>query len=427
MRARPQRLIIPAARAVGQRVLLVGRHLWQEMDRGQLNLHAMSLAFTTLLSLAPLLAVSFSVLKAFGVQDVLQPFLLNLLDPLGPQGEDIAARIVGFVENIRVGVLGAIGLALLFYTVIALMQKVERAFNDVWRVREDRPLGQRFTHYVSIVVVGPVLLFAIISTLAQFSATAASLPIVGGWLLAGFARALEQVSPYLMLAGTFVFIYIYVPNTRVHLVPALIGAGLAAVVWLFTGRLFADVVVRTGNYTAIYSAFAGLILFMVWLHLAWLILLLGASVSFALQNPQQVGQRADACPHPAADLALRIMALIAEDFARAGPGWSAHALARRLNLPESEILRLLERLQAAGILIPDAQQPPAWRPAAALEAIALEKVVAAAEGAPPAMEGLPAASHIIHRMQEARLGSLRGLTLRDLLPPAGKNQTGLPA
>ncbi|MEW5973226.1 MAG: YhjD/YihY/BrkB family envelope integrity protein, partial [Pseudomonadota bacterium] len=214
MRPRPQRLMPPAMRAAGKRILLVGRHLWQELDHGQLNLHAMSLSFTTLLSLAPLLAVSFSVLKAFGVQDVLQPFLLNLLEPLGAQGEEIAGRIVGFVENIRVGVLGAIGLALLFYTVIALMQKVERAFNDVWRVREDRPLAQRFTHYLSVVIVGPVLLFAIISALAQFSGAAASLPIAGG-LLTQLAQGVERFAPYLMLAGTFVFIYIYVPNTRV--------------------------------------------------------------------------------------------------------------------------------------------------------------------------------------------------------------------
>ncbi len=428
MRPRPQRLMPPAVRAVGKRILLVGRHLWQELDHGQLNLHAMSLSFTTLLSLAPLLAVSFSVLKAFGVQDVLQPFLLNLLEPLGAQGEEITSRIVGFVENIRVGVLGAIGLALLFYTVIALMQKVERAFNDVWRVREDRPLAQRFTHYLSVVIVGPVLLFAIISALTQFSGAAASLPIAGG-LLTQLAQGVERFAPYLMLAGTFVFIYIYVPNTRVRLVPALIGAGLAAVVWLFTGRLFADVVVKTGNYTAIYSAFAGMILFMLWLHLAWLILLLGASVSYALQNPQRVGHRFDGHSRAAAETTLRMAALIADDFARAGPGWTAPALASRLNMRQDEILPLLERLHAANILMPDTRQPPAWRPAAALEAIPLEKVIEVAEGRTLLDEEGTPVSAVMRRIHTARVDALRGLTLRDLAaPPQSRNDDGdLPA
>lgn len=427
MRPRPQRLMPPAVRAVWKRILLVGRHLWQELDQGQLNLHAMSLSFTTLLSLAPLLAVSFSVLKAFGVQDVLQPFLLNVLEPLGMQGEEIASRIVGFVENIRVGVLGAIGLALLFYTVIALMQKVERAFNDVWRVREDRPLAQRFTHYLSVVIVGPVLLFAVISALTQFSGAASSLPIAGG-LLAPLGHALERLAPYLMLAGTFAFIYIYVPNTHVRLGPALIGAALAAVVWLFTGRLFADVVVKTGNYTAIYSAFAGLILFMLWLHLAWLILLLGASVSYALQNPQRAGRCFDGPSRAAAETILRIAALIADDFAHAGAGWTAPALARRLNIPQEHLLPLLERLHAANILMPDRHEPPAWRPAAALEAIPLAKVVEVAEGAMALDTESPAVATILQRIATARAQALSGLTLRDLVahPQAHKDSVDLP-
>jgi len=428
MRLHPQRLIPAAGRAAWKQIRLIVRHLAHELDHGQLNLHAMSLSFTTLLSLAPLLAVSFSVLKAFGAQDVLHPFLLNLLEPLGEQGEEIAARIVGFVENIRVGVLGAIGVALLFYTVIALMQKVERAFNDVWRVREDRPLAQRFTHYLSVLVVGPVLLFAIISALGQFSGAAANLPVAGGRILAGFEHGIERVSPYLMLAGTFAFIYIYVPNTRVRIVPALIGAGLAAVVWLFTGHLFADVVVKTGNYTAIYSAFAGLILFMLWLHLAWLILLLGASVSFALQNPQQVGHQPDGHGRPPAETALRLIALIAEDFAHAGPGWTAPALASRLNMRQDEILPLLERLHAANILIPDAHQPPAWRPAAALEAIPLEQVIKVAEGETTFNEDGSSAAAIIQRIHAARAESLRGLTLRELArsPQSRKDDVDLP-
>lgn len=412
-----QRLDPALLRLGARRTQLVARHLWGELDRGQLNLHAMSLSFTTLLSLAPLLAVSFSVLKAFGVQDVLQPFLLNLLEPLGTQGEEIAARIVSFVENIRVGVLGAVGLALLFYTVIALMQKVERAFNDVWRVGENRPLAQRFTHYLSVVIVGPVLLFAIISALAQLSGGAAALDIPGGALLAGLAHQFDALTPYLMLAGTFAFIYIYVPNTRVHLVPALIGAALAALVWLFTGRLFADVVVKTSNYTAIYSAFAGLILFMLWLHLAWLILLLGASVSFALQNPQRIVQQREGQQRPAGEIALRIGALIATDFAHAGKGWSTSALAAELNLPQADVLDVLERLRAQDILLQDDNLPPGWRPAAALDAVTLARLVEVAEGGTPSAGAGQPADTLLQRLLMARREALAGLTLRDLVAP----------
>lgn len=101
---------------------------------GQLNLRAMSLVYTTLLSLVPLLAISFSVLKGFGVHNQVEPFLQNLLQPLGDKGMEISDRIIEFVENVKAGVLGSLGLALLIFTVISLMQKIERAFNFAWHV-----------------------------------------------------------------------------------------------------------------------------------------------------------------------------------------------------------------------------------------------------------------------------------------------------
>ena len=105
--------------------------LIKELLGGQLNLRAMSLVYTTLLSIVPLLAVSFSVLKGFGVHNRIEPLLYNLLLPLGPKGVEITDNIIGFVENVKVGVLGSIGTVMLIYTVIALLQKIESAFNFV--------------------------------------------------------------------------------------------------------------------------------------------------------------------------------------------------------------------------------------------------------------------------------------------------------
>ena len=111
--------------------LRVGHIVIRELAKGELNLRAMSLVFTTLLSLVPLIAVAFSVLKAFGVHNQIEPFLLGVLEPLGAQGPEIAANIIGFVQNVKVGVLGALGVAMLFYTIISLIQKIEYAFNFV--------------------------------------------------------------------------------------------------------------------------------------------------------------------------------------------------------------------------------------------------------------------------------------------------------
>ena len=130
----------------------------RDFSEGLINLRAMSLVYTTLLSLVPLLAVSFSVLKGFGVHNQIEPLLLNFLAPLGPKGGEIAASIIGFVENLNVKVLGAVGLAVLLYTVFSLIQKIEDAFNDIWRVRRQRSLARKISDYMSVLLIGPVLI-----------------------------------------------------------------------------------------------------------------------------------------------------------------------------------------------------------------------------------------------------------------------------
>ena len=119
--------------------------LGRELAQGSLTMRAASLVFTTLLSLVPLLAVSFSLLKAFGVHTRLEVVLFSFLEPLGDQGVEMATRIVEFVDQVKVGVLGGIGLLILFVTVISLVRKVESAHNTTWRVRASRNIVQRIS------------------------------------------------------------------------------------------------------------------------------------------------------------------------------------------------------------------------------------------------------------------------------------------
>ena len=148
-----------------QIIVMVGRDLMG----GMITLWAMSLVYTTLLSMVPLLAVSISVLKGFGVHDQLQPTLVRLLAPLGEQSVEISARLVGFVENMEIGVLGALGLGMLIYTAISLIQKIESAFNHTWRLQASRNLMQRFSDYLSVIMVGPVLVFSAVGITASLS------------------------------------------------------------------------------------------------------------------------------------------------------------------------------------------------------------------------------------------------------------------
>ena len=119
--------------------------LYEEFKRGMLDLHAKSLVYTTLLSLVPFLAVSFSVLTAFGASQDIAPFLISLLEPLGETGSRVVTSwVVEFVNNVQIGVLGVLGFVVLFYFVLSLVGKIEDALNYIWRVPRGRPARPSF-------------------------------------------------------------------------------------------------------------------------------------------------------------------------------------------------------------------------------------------------------------------------------------------
>src|SRR3954469_25797402 len=205
----------------GLRLVMV---LARDLAFGQLTLRAMGLVYTTLLSIVPLLAISFSVLKAFGVSNQIRPVLLGFLQPLGDKGIEITSRITEFIDNINGGVLGSVGLALLLYTSVSLAQKIEEAFNFVWHVNRPRSIGERFSRYVSALLVGPLLVFSALG----LTAAAANLSMVHealqfeaiGWL----ASQATQLLPYALVIGAFAFLYTFMPNTKVRLPPPPSGA-----------------------------------------------------------------------------------------------------------------------------------------------------------------------------------------------------------
>ena len=242
-------------------VLILGR----DVAKGQLTLRAMSLVYTTLLSIVPLLALSFSVLKAFGVTNQIQPLLLNLLEPLGEKSQEVALRITGFIENMNVGVLGAVGLGLLLYTSISLIQKIEESLNYIWHTPRSRPLGERFTRYLTVLMVGPILVFSALGLTASLMNMEAVRGLLEFDVLGQLVQALSRLLPYLLIIAAFTFVYVFMPNTRVRFGPALVGGVVGGIAWQSAGWVFAVFIAGSGNYAAIYASFAILILFMIWL------------------------------------------------------------------------------------------------------------------------------------------------------------------
>jgi membrane protein len=374
-----------AARSPWRHFLQIGVMAGRDLMAGMITLHAMSLVYTTLLSMVPLLAVSISVLKGFGVHDQLEPALVNLLAPLGEQSAEISALIIGFVENMQIGVLGALGLVMLLYTVISLIQKIESAFNHTWRLQSSRSLMQRFSDYLSVIMVGPVLVFAAVGITASLGSNhivemLQNLPYMSD-LLYLFGKLL----PFLLVIAAFSFIYMLVPNTKVQIRSALYGAVIAGVVWQISGMLFASFIAGSAKYTAIYTGFATMIMFMIWLYLSWIILLVGASISFYHQNPDQLKWKRSNSHLSARlrdQLALQVMVSIARAHDRQSElVANLKNLAAYQQVPVPLLARMLEALQQDGLVIQSADNPPSYLPGAALQRIRLVDIFHSARNA----------------------------------------------
>lgn len=350
----------------------------RELAQGQTNLHAMSLVYTTLLSIVPFLALSFSVLKGFGVHNQLEPVLRNLLlAPLGEQSQEITDSVMAFVDNVRVGVLGAVGLGLLVYTVISLVQKVERAFNEAWRVSQARPLTQRFSNYLSVILVGPLLAFSALGATATLIGSEPVTQLMDvaplGWLLS----ALSRLAPYGFIILLFAFLYLFIPNTRVQVRHALIGGVVAGTIWQTVGYIFTVFVVGSTRFTAIYSGFAVGIILLVWIYLAWLILLIGATVAYHSQNADQIAHRRRFSAGAESDETIGLMLVyqVCEDFDRGEPSDSPRNLSSQLGLGPEMVNRIVNRLIDHRIL--ERTETDRLRPARPLDKISLFDVLKA--------------------------------------------------
>lgn len=396
----------------------------RDLADGQLTLQAMSLVYTTLLSLVPLLAVSFSVLKGFGVHNQIEPLLLNFLAPLGEKGEEIAARVIEFVENMKVGVLGSVGLAMLFYTVISLVQKIERAFNYTWRTSRSRGLTQRFSDYLSVILIGPVLMFAAMGITASVTSTTVVQQLAAVEPFGTAIKIVSQFVPYVLVIAAFTFMYVFIPNTSVRVASALVGAVVAGVLWETTGWAFASFVVSSAKYTAIYSGFAILVMFMLWLYASWLILLIGASIAFYHQHPAYLAAKREelrlSC-RVQEKLALSVMLLIGREYYSRRPTWTLDRLAQRLNVPRDAVWGIVNALERRRLLAETGDDPPTYLPIAALETVSIKEVLDAVRSAgeeghvmSERLVDHEPVEEVLRRIDQGIADALEGLTVKDL-------------
>ncbi|HJV33913.1 YhjD/YihY/BrkB family envelope integrity protein [Geomonas sp.] len=379
-------------------------------------LRATALSFTTVLSLVPLLALAFSVLKGLGAQNLLAPLIIK---QMAAGSEEAVNRIVTYIGNTNMSSVGAIGMVALVYTSVAMLASVEEAFNSIWGVTETRSFYRKFSDFLSVLVSAPLLLLA-----ATSIATTLHSERIMGWLLQNayvgdaflFLLSLTQ---YVVVWIALFLLYLLIPNTRVRYGSALIGAVLAGTLWELAQWFYIHFQVGASRYNAIYGTLAALPILMVWIYTSWLIVLFGMEVVAAHQNRDTFRRdiRGLAVSQAMREMvALGALRHIAAAFHGGEPGWAAEHLAVRLHVPIRVMREILAQLVDAGFIVQAQDGRGIFYPARELNQLSLDEILITLRGHGASCEiaGEEQAKGVLEKVDRAVSDALNGLTLQEL-------------
>ncbi len=386
-------------------------------------IRASALTFTTLLSLVPLLALMFSVLKGFGVQNELKPLLL---EKLAVGGGAAVTKIVEYINNTDVSNLGTYGLLLLIITVLTLLSNIEKSFNSVWGVEETRPLLRRFTDYFSVVTIGPLLVVVAISMTSTLKSQQLVLTLLKYEYVGEALLSLFNVLPFMVMWLVFAGLYLFMPNVKVSPRAALIGGIFGGTLWQFSQWGYLNFQVGVARYNAIYGTMAALPILMVWIYLSWMIVLLGLEMTYASQNLRTIRQdlRGGRVNYASLEfIALTVLLFIGRRFYLGKPALGQEELAAELDAPPRLLRKILAELARLGFVAAIEQKLDGvgYQPAQALEKIKLCDVIRGL-----AVDGTDynhlrntrerdVIAGVAESLQVAEEQALDGMTLRDLV------------
>ena len=257
------------------------------------------------------------------------------------------------VNNVNGSVLGGIGLAFFIYTAISMVQKIEEAFNYVWYVSEPRSFARRFTEYMLVLLIGPVLIMVALGAIASLQNEAVVQWLAQSTVFGPVFSATSKLTPFLIVTAVFSFLYFYMPNTNVRALPALVGGLSGGFMWATIGMVFAAFVSNSARTQAIYASFAIAITTLIWLYLNWLVLLIGSQIAFYYQNPAylRIGRREPRLSNSMRErLALNIMLTVGHAFRDPHKSIDLHTLSEKLCIPSITIAPIVQSLEANGLL-----------------------------------------------------------------------------
>ena len=318
------------------------RNLWSRFREVRLGMTASSLTFTTVLALVPLFTLGLAIFTAFPmfsqVQDQLQRWLIESLVP-----ESISRQVLGSLTQFsrKASRLGLVGLAAVVVTLLALLVTIDRTMGQIWRVSRPRPWGQRILIYWVGLTLGPLLLGASLAISSYlFSGYLSGL---GDWLPVSVRNLLDLVE-FCLLAACVTGLYYYLPNTRVDWRHAMLGGVGVALGLELAKKVLAVYLAQMPTYSTIYGAFSAVPILLVWIYVAWVVVLLGAVVTASLPEMGRQAKRQADGPGWSFKLALEVLKRLSLARITSPQGLRVSELADELHLEHRHAQFVLDAL-----------------------------------------------------------------------------------
>lgn len=383
--------------------------------RDNCMLRATALTFWTLLSIPSVLGMFFGIAKGFGFAEILERELMKALAL--PGQEEVVAKVIEFansvLENAQGGVMAGVGVAVLFWSVLKVLGHIEAAFNFIWEIRGSRNWGRKFSDYLAIMIVSPILVLlsssAAVFIKTQVEQIAAKIPFFG-YISSGIFFML-RFTPYFLIWVLFTLIYLIMPNTKVSLKAGLLAGIVAGTIYQLAQMFYIGFQIGAAKASAIYGSFAALPLFLVWVQFSWMIVLFGAELAFANQNVDTYEYEPDCLktsPSFRQLVALRLVHQLVRKLAADGQSMTAAELAAQIETPLRLVNHILFDLTGSGILVETktaSEKETGFMPARDINTLTISTVLEALDE--NGLDTIPVSESPVHDQLSASLKKIR--------------------
>ncbi len=329
----------------------------RKYDQNDCFTKASSLTFFTLLSIVPAIAMGFGIAKGFGLEELMENALRKNLTGQEEVAEYMLSFSRSMLETTKGGIIAGVGLIMLFWTVIKLIDKIERAFNHSWKIDKTRNWSRKISNYMTIIITAPILIIlsssmtVFIKTIVNSATSKFTILEYASPLLMFFI----EMAPYIIVWLLFMLIYYIIPFTKVEIKAALIAGIIAGTIFQLTQWAYINFQIGVGSYNAIYGSFAALPLFLIWMQTSWYITLFGVEISVSIQNFSKIRfdiEKMDISINQRNSIAVQTVNIIFKNLKDNGEPLTTTDIANRMNIPEFYVQNIITELLALKIIVP---------------------------------------------------------------------------